>query len=103
MAKFLVQKAAAARLREIFVHTQNQWGDEQAHYYIEGMFERFGQIANKQVVWHPIPAEFQVSGYYSLYQKHYIYWKELSLDTIGIVTILHERMHQLARFQEDDG
>ncbi len=101
MPKFLVLKSAAARLNEIFVYTRYQWGDEQAHYYIDGMFARFEQIANREVVWRPIPAEFEVDGYYTVYEKHYIYWKELTSGQVGIVTVLHERMHQMDRFKED--
>lgn len=101
MAKFLIQKAAAARLKEIFVYSRKRWDDGQARRYIEGMFERFEQIADKTIVWRCIPAEFGVDGYYCVYQKHYIYWKELPSGQIGIVTILHQRMHQLARFKQD--
>ena len=101
MPKFLVQKSAAARLKEIFAYTQQQWGDEQARRYIDGMFDRFEQIANREVLWRPVPGEFKVNGYYTVYQKHYIYWKELASGKVGIVTVLHERMHQLDRFKDD--
>jgi len=103
MPRFLVQKSAAARLTEIFHYIQRQWGDEQAHRYINGLFERFEQIASREVIWHPVPAGFGVSGYYTVYEKHYIYWKELASGQIGIVTVLHERMHQVDRFKEDAG
>ena len=32
---------------------------------------------------------------------HFIYWKTLSDGAVGIVTVLHERMHRVERFQED--
>ena len=35
------------------------------------------------------------------YEKHYVYWKRLDNGDIGIVTVLHERMHQIGRFRED--
>lgn len=101
MPKFLVLKSAAARLKDIFVYTQRHWGDKQAHHYINGIFDRFEQIANREVLWRPISAEFEVNGFYTVYDKHYIYWKELSSGQVGIVTILHERMHQMDRFKED--
>ena len=37
------------------------------------------------------------------YEKHFVYWKTLSDGDIGIVTVLHERMHQMDRFREDFG
>jgi hypothetical protein len=30
-----------------------------------------------------------------------VYWQHLSNGDIGIVTILHERMHHIERFRED--
>lgn len=101
MSKLLVQKAAAARLKEIFTYTRKRWGDDQARRYINGIFERFEQIANQTAISRPIPAEFEVRGYYTVYEKHFIYWKELDSGRIGIVSVLHERMHQLKRFRED--
>ena len=101
MPKFLVQKSAAERLKEIFAYTQQQWGDDQAHRYIDGMFDRFEQICKREVLWRPIPGELKVNGYYTVYGKHYIYWKVLNSGQVGIVTVLHERMHQLDRFRDD--
>ena len=46
-------------------------------------------------------AEFGVNGCFFRYEKHYVYWKTLSNGDIGIVTVLHERMHQTGRFRED--
>lgn len=101
MPNFLVQKAAAVRLKEIHAYTRKRWGDDQARRYISGIFERFQQIADREAVSRPTPAEFDVHGYYTIYEKHFIYWKELASGEIGIVTVLHARMHQLKRFTED--
>jgi len=43
-----------------------------------------------------------VSGYYARCGQHFVYWKVLSDGTVGIVTVLHERMHQLDHFRHDD-
>jgi plasmid stabilization system protein ParE len=37
------------------------------------------------------------------YQKHSVHWKRLADGDIGIVTILHQRMHQIERFRDDFG
>ena len=50
-----------------------------------------------------VPAEFGVEGYVCRYERHVIYWRRLSNGDVGIVTILHERMHQVDRFREDFG
>lgn len=101
MPKFLVQKTAAVRIKQIYHYTQETWGDDQAKSYINSLFQTFNEIADKQILWRPIPAEFEILGYYTHFRKHYIYWKELKSGNIGIVTVLHERMHQLLQFNED--
>jgi plasmid stabilization system protein ParE len=47
-----------------------------------------------------MPAEFGIDGFYFRYEKHFVYWKYLENKDIGIVTILHERMHQIKQFQK---
>ncbi len=83
------------------MHTRDVWGEEQASRYIRSLFARFEEIASRKTPWRAIPAEFGVNGFYSRHDHHYIYWRLLSDGTIGIVTVLHERMHQLDRFRED--
>jgi toxin ParE1/3/4 len=51
----------------------------------------------------PVPAEFGVDGYFFRYERHFVYWRRLSDGDVGIVTILHERMHQIDRLREDFG
>lgn len=101
MTGFLVQKAASYRIDEIYRYTLNRWGKAKADAYIEGLFTSFGKIKNHELLSRPVPAEFGVDGFFFHYQKHFVYWKYLNNDTIGIVTILHERMHQIDRFQDD--
>ncbi|MFT5599689.1 MAG: toxin ParE1/3/4, partial [Chitinophagales bacterium] len=40
---------------------------------IGGLFQTFNDIAEKYVIWQPIPAEFEVNGFYATYKKHTIY------------------------------
>lgn len=101
MATFRVQDRAGRRLDEIYVYTRDRWGDEQAARYIQGMFERFAEIASRTIPWRAIPAEFGVDGYFCRFEHHYIYWRQLPDGAVGIVTVLHERMHQLERFRDD--
>ena len=101
MTPFLIQKSASYRIDEIYRYTRETWGATQAESYITGLFAAFRKIETHELLSRPIPAEFGVSGYFFRYQKHFVYWKYLSKDSIGIVTILHERMHQIARFKDD--
>ena len=103
MSGFRVLRAAGHRLDEIYAFTRDRWGTEQAAQYINGLFARFAAIAVREIPWRPIPAEFGVSGFVCRHDQHLIYWKLLADGSVGIVTILHERMHQIERFREDWG
>jgi toxin ParE1/3/4 len=103
MSTFRVQRVAGHRLDEIYVYTRDTWDEEQAERYISGMFARFEAIAAREIPWRAIPAEFGVSGFFCKYEHHFIYWKVLADGTVGIVTVLHERMHQIERLGEDVG
>ena len=96
-----VQEAASLRLDDIYRHTRDRWGEVQADRYITGMFEALERIEAHGVASKPIPAEFGVEGFFFRYEHHFVYWRRLSDGDIGIVAILHERMHQIDRLGED--
>ncbi|MCF4167157.1 type II toxin-antitoxin system RelE/ParE family toxin [Zavarzinia compransoris] len=101
MATVRVQESATFRLDEIYRYTRDRWGRDQAAAYITGLFASFDMIERRGVTSRPIPAEFGLDGYVYRYQRHFVYWRRLSDGDIGIVTILHERMHQIDRFRDD--
>jgi len=98
-----VQASASCRLDEIYRFTRDRWGKPQADRYITGLFEAFDGIETRKTLSRPIPAEFGVDGYYFRHERHFVYWRYLAGGGIGIVTILHERMHQMDHFREDAG
>jgi plasmid stabilization system protein ParE len=101
MVQIRIQEAASWRLDEIYRYTRQRWGEQQAERYITGLFAAFDRIQSHGVASKPIPAEFGVEGYFLRYERHFVYWRRLLNDDIGIVTILHERMHQMDRFSDD--
>jgi len=103
MRQIRIQEAAALRLDEIYRYTRQRWGNPQADRYITGLFSAFDRIDTPAVFSRPIPAEFGVRGYFFRYEQHMVYWRRLGNGDIGIVTILHARMHQMERFREDFG
>ncbi|MCK6451860.1 MAG: type II toxin-antitoxin system RelE/ParE family toxin [Alphaproteobacteria bacterium] len=103
MAAIRIQEAASHRLDEIYRYTRSRWGTKQADRYIARMFEAFHSIGTRGVVSKPVPAEFGVEGYFFRHERHFVYWRRLKNGDIGIVTILHERMHRIDRFREDFG
>jgi plasmid stabilization system protein ParE len=103
MAAVRVQEAASHRLDEIYRYTRDRRGIEQADRYITGLFEAFDKIESHGVASRPVPAVFGVQGFFFRYERHFVYWRRLSNGDIGIVTVLHERMHQIERFRADFG
>jgi plasmid stabilization system protein ParE len=101
MTRIRIQEAASHRLDEIYHYTHNHWGEQQAGRYITGLFDAFEGIETRKTPSRPIPAEFGVEGFFFRHERHFVYWRRLSNGDIGIVTILHERMHQMDRFKED--
>ena len=98
-----VQEAASLRIDEIYRYTADRWGAEQAESYINGLFEAFAKIDSRGVASRPVPAELGVDGFYFKHRHYIVYWRRLANGDIGIVTVLHERMHQIDRFRDDLG
>ncbi|GAB1390127.1 MAG: hypothetical protein AMXMBFR78_09100 [Rubrivivax sp.] len=103
MTRIRIQESASCRLDEIHRYTRERWGVPQADRYITGLFEAFEGIETSRTRSRPIPAAFGVEGYFFRYERHFVYWRRLANGDVGIVTILHERMHQIARFRDDFG
>ena len=98
-----VQEAASLQLDEIYRHTRDRCGADQADRYITELFAACDRIEGHGVASRPIPAEFGVEGFYFRHEHHFVYWRRLSDGDIGVVTILHQRMHQTDRFRDDLG
>lgn len=101
MSGFRVGSAAIQRIDEIYSHAAEAWGEAQAERYIRGLFDRFEAIAARRFPWRAVPATFGVDGFVCRYERHLVYWKLLRDGQVGIVTVLHDRMHQIERFRED--
>ena len=101
MGNYRVQHAAGRRIDDIYIYTRERWGQDQAEHYIRGLFARFEDIAARRIAWRDVPRELGVEGFYCRYERHYVHWRVLSDGAVGIVTVLHERMHQIERFRED--
>ena len=99
--RYLVLKSARHRIEQIHRYSVELWGFKQAETYVSGLFECFEQIVDRQVLWRTIPAEFEVSGYFTKYEKHFIFWKELSDGRVGIAAILHAKMNLAERLKEE--
>ncbi|MDA9008682.1 type II toxin-antitoxin system RelE/ParE family toxin [Alphaproteobacteria bacterium] len=99
--RFLILKSASHRIEQIYDYSVENWGVAQANKYIEGLFDLFERISNNSVLWKTIPAEFEVSGYYTRYEQHFVFWKELSDGRVGFAAVLHDRMNLEERLKDE--
>ncbi len=97
---YVILSGAYAQLDNIYDYTLREWGEAQAIEYTGGIFDCFDRISSKEVIWQPVPVEFDIYGYFTRYEKHFIYWKLTQKNQIAIVAILHQRMHQIERLSE---
>ncbi len=101
-AGYRIGPAANRRIDAIFHYSRDRWGEAQAERYLRGLFDCFADIAARRTAWRAIPADLGVDGFHCRYAHHHIYWRVLADGDVGIVTVLHERMHRIERLREDD-
>ncbi len=94
MKRVVVSDAADAALTDIYRYTEEHWGAKQADRYVGGLLALFDDIAAGRVPKRNIPAEFDVEGFVTRHESHFVYWRDLSGDSIGIAAILHVSMMQ---------
>jgi plasmid stabilization system protein ParE len=107
MSGYRFYPTADTRQDEIWDYTFNEWGEQQAEKYIVELHSYMSKLANNKLLWQALPANLTVPGdlslsvYFSHYNKHYIFFRELSDGMIGVMTILHETMDIPVRLKED--
>lgn len=100
MSSYFLGPHADDHLDEIYEYTATNGGEDQEDRYIDKLFEYFSNVASKNVTWRNIPAEFEIAGYFGKCECHFVYWRMLKSGDVGIVAILHERMHQIEQIRE---
>ena len=77
---------ALATLDEIYDYTLHEWGEAQADAYVSGLFDFCDGLKKRPL--RPIPEAIGVTGYFAVYRRHHIYWREAVNGDGIIVTIL---------------
>jgi len=91
---------AAEQVTAIYDYSLENWGEAQAKKYLNGLIGMFFRIAEGKSLSHPIKPIFKVSGFYTRYEKHFIYWKILKNGNLGIFAVLHQQQNQGDRLAE---
>lgn len=99
--KYRFFPAANYRQDEVWQYTYEQWGQRQADRYIRGLHQMLAKVAEKRLSWRELPEMQGTSLYFVRYERHYVFFRELSDGVIGVISILHESMDLPRRLRED--
>ena len=100
MNGYRLLETADNHIDDIYAYSLAMWGEQKANAYVRSLYSEFAAIAARRRPWRKLPAAFDVDGYFSRHERHFIYWRLIENEAIGIVAVLHERMQQLDRFRE---
>ena len=92
---------------KIWRDTFETWGETQAATYIRGLHAHLQRLCENRLVWRRLPQKLAVpsdikrEAYFSRYEHHYIFFRELDNGDLGVMSILHERMDLPVRLKDD--
>jgi toxin ParE1/3/4 len=79
----------------------------QAIAYITGLHAHLRRLCANRTIWRKlpralaVPADVKRDAYFSRYERHYVFFRELQDGDLGIISILHERMDLPVRLMND--
>ncbi len=107
MFTYLFFPSAVKAQDDIWHYTYKEWGQKQAEKYINGLHDHLQALSEKKKFWRLlpnsliIPPDLNLQAYFSKYEHHYIFFRELPGGKIGIMSILHENADIPVRLRQD--
>lgn len=96
-----IYPAARERLLQIWDYTEQTWGEEQADAYVRSLVVAAHDLRRQRIHWRLVRGDRFPGIWFFRHEHHYLFFRELSDDGIGIISILHENMDLPARLLED--
>ena len=93
--------SARLRLIEIWNYTVETWGEEQADAYIRKLHREFEHTATRPEIWKKLPQNRFRGVFFVHSEHHYLFFRRLDEYTLGLISVLHERMDLPSRLLED--
>jgi len=93
--------AAKRAIKEIWHYTQRTWSTEQADRYVRGLDEAIKKAAQDRSVWKTADYEGLVGVFYVKYERHITFFRVLSQEEIGVISVLHDNMDIPIRLKND--
>jgi len=107
MPSYLFFPPADEAQDEIWHYSCGAWGEKQAEKYIKGLHHHLQLLSEKKKRWRHLPVNLVIppglnlKAYFSRYEHHYLFFRELSAGSIGVMAILHEKSDMPVRLCED--
>ncbi|PTX98282.1 plasmid stabilization protein [Spartobacteria bacterium LR76] len=93
--------SAQARLLDIWDYTERTWGTRQADAYLRGLAAAINKAQTSRSLWRSVGDEQLPGVFYFHHRHHFIFFRQLSTEEIGVISVLHESMDLPARLRED--
>ncbi|MCX6970554.1 MAG: type II toxin-antitoxin system RelE/ParE family toxin [Verrucomicrobia bacterium] len=97
-----IHAAAESRLIEIWNYTLEKWGEKKADAYVRRLVAAIHSLGDTRHLWRRVPDKTLAGIWFARHEHHYIFFRELSRGTVGIITVLHESMDLPARIKDDE-
>ena len=107
MVAYRFYPRADAAQDKIWHDTVEKWGEQQAIAYVTGLHAHLQRLCEDRVIWRKlpqqlaVPADIKREAYFSRYERHYVFFRELDNGDLGVMSILHERMDLPVRLVDD--
>ncbi len=107
MARYRFYPRANDAQDTIWQDTSSAWSEAQADAYIRGLHAHLERLCDNRLLWRRLPErlaappDIRREAYFSHYERHYIFFRELDNGDLGIMSILHERMDLPVRLKQD--
>ena len=75
MGRYVIYKPANATLDEIWQYSVENWGEQQAEVYIEGLFDTLHKAADREFFWRKLQEQTVLDVYFVKYQRHYLFFR----------------------------
>ncbi|MCA1441250.1 type II toxin-antitoxin system RelE/ParE family toxin [Ensifer sp. IC4062] len=107
MVAYRFYPRADAAQDKIWENTVKDWGEKQAVAYITGLHLHLQRLCDNRMIWRKlpqklaVPADVKREAYFSRYEHHYVFFRELDNGDLGVMSILYEKMDLPVRLMDD--
>ena len=98
-----IYPAAQERILDIWDYTERTWDAKQADVYVKGLVDAVEEATDQRHRWRSVMDEKLPSVFFIRYRHHYIFFREITKKTLGVISVLHENMDIPSRLKEDVG